>query len=88
MRVLEGELAYDLFAADADIGLPEMLAPDPTFTRGSDRKQCRVYFENRCTRHRPIAVIAGNRPIAPFGRAEFSIPAIQPAKRNMTLVVS
>jgi hypothetical protein len=32
-----------------------MLAPDPTFTWGSDRQQYGVDFEDRCTRQRPTA---------------------------------
>lgn len=44
-------------AAVADIGFPKMLAPDPTFILGSDRQQCGVNFEDRCTRQRPVAVI-------------------------------
>ena len=38
-----------------------MLAPDPTFTWGSDRQQYGVDFEDRCTRQRPVARAHGRQ---------------------------
>ena len=72
-------------AAVPDIGLPEMLAPDPTFTWGSDRQLCGEPFAKVGTRTRPSPDIGSSCPIAAIGRTEFSIPVIQSAKADHDL---